>query len=436
MRRASVVVVVLACGVFGWMLLFSPYYQGWKSLKLAAAEGHFVPLVRSEPVAPFGGDFLTEWLAGYIIRAGDRQRLYDRDYAHQLEHDPAVMGVELPADQSLFLFYPPAYYLLVMPLSLLPIQLAAILWFVLMAACLVAFAALMAQAFPETPRLFAAVLLASVLFAPALRSLDTGQKGTLWLALLSAVFLLLRREHPLAAGLVFGLLALKPPLTLAVGLTMLFKRQWRFMAGSLITLSLLVAASLFLGLDVCLGYLRSITGTVEFTLIPQYPLEDEHSGYGFFALLLRKLAAPKLVIQGLAALLGLVVLIVTLLVCRGPFDFRGERFLLQFAGLVIATALMSLKLQKYDLAILLLPVALLACVGLQPSPAFAAASALLNLAALLLYAICLVSEPVALATGIQLTVPVMLVLLLWLLRLLEQRPVAVASPAEPLPHTV
>src|SRR5439155_7002676 len=93
-QRENRVVVFFACFALAVMLLCSPYYQGLLSLKLAADQGRFTPISNNVPFAPFGGDFLSEWTAGYIVREGNAARLYDQQYVSDVQHDPAKMGVD------------------------------------------------------------------------------------------------------------------------------------------------------------------------------------------------------------------------------------------------------------------------------------------------------------------------------------------------------
>ena len=96
--------------------------------------------------SPYAGDFLHEWVGGYIVRAGDRSRLYDLSYARALQHDPDLVGFEFREDRFLPMVYPPAYYLLVSPFSRLPFAAAAWVWAALSVSCLVATIALLRRA--------------------------------------------------------------------------------------------------------------------------------------------------------------------------------------------------------------------------------------------------------------------------------------------------
>jgi hypothetical protein len=366
-QRENKVILGFAMFALAVMLLCSSYYQGLVSLKLAAENGRFTPIAYNTPFPPFGGDFLAEWTAGYIVREGNASRLYDQAYVNEVQHDPAKVGIDFEKNALLLLFYPPAYYLLVTPFSLLPIQLAAMLFCCLMATCLIGAAVLAARTCPDHPRAFAWMVFVSFLFFPMIHSLNTGQKGTLWLLIFTAVFVLLHSKRPFTAGLIFGLLALKPPLALVLGLAMLVKGQWRFLGGCAITVLGVVALSFAFGPDAFMSFVDTATHAPDFTLRPDYPLETEHTFYGFFAMLLRGHATPW-VIKALAGLMALTTLVFLWRLFRGPLEIGSEKFNLQFAGIILATVLASPKLLTYDLTILLLPIFLFArVIALRPA---------------------------------------------------------------------
>jgi hypothetical protein len=358
-QRENKVALFFACFALAAMLLCSAYYQGLLSLRLAWDTGRFTPIANNTPFPPFGGDFLSEWTAGYIVREGNASRLYDQAYVSEVQHDPGKVGIDFEKNSLLLLFYPPAYYLLVMPFSLLPIQLAAMLFCCVMAGCLIAAAALAARTCPDHPRAFAWMVFVSFLFFPMIHSLNTGQKGTLWLLIFTAVLVLLHAKRSFTAGLVFGLLALKPPLAIVLGLAMLVKGQWRFLGGCAISVFGVVALSFAFGPDTFMRFLDTATHAPDFTLRPDYPLETEHTLYGFFAMLLRG-HATAFVIKTLAALMALATLVVLWRLLRGPLEIGSEWFTIQFAGITLATVLASPKLLTYDMTIVLLPIFLFA----------------------------------------------------------------------------
>lgn len=367
--------------------------------------------------SPYGGDFLQEWLGGWVVRSGDHTRFYDRGYVYQLQHDRRLVGFAWNDDEYLPLVYPPFYYLLVSPLSYLPFHLATWAWAAGMLATLVASLWLLGNWLATNARLAHArekwqagapwLLPVAVLFVPVLESLSSSQKGTLCLLILAATFVLWDRRRPFWAGVVFGLLAFKPQLTLVIAVAALCKRQWRFVAGGMLTGALLAALSLAVGADVCRQYVQFATGAGDYMQTSGYDLHKSHSIWGFFALLggphshgFGGWAAPA------AAALVWAVVAKSL---WEPLVPSTTRFRLQFATLVIASVLLSPHLFTYDLTILLLPMSIVlqTSVGERNRPAI---RGLLWLV-VLLWAIPSVSTGIAAATGVQVSVPLLLALL-------------------------
>jgi hypothetical protein len=324
---------------------------------------------------PYGGDFLHEWTGGYIVRAGDRDRLYDGGYAIALEHDPNVIGFALRPDAYLPMVYPPFYYVLVSPLSALSFRAAALLWLGLSLVWFAASAALLGRALHPAgtlggivrdieARMAAAgavlgrwMLPIAVAFAPFVENLRSSQKGTLSLLILSATFLLLQRGRSLTAGLVFGLQAFKPQLAVVIGLAMLAKRQWRFAFGAGLTVAVLVGLSLAVGARPCLDYLRFTREVGDYIRAQPTYLHRSHCLYAFFTLLAHESSTSVRLVTLLAGA-STVWLLARLL--RGPLVPAAPVFLAQFSGLVLATVLLSPHFLTYDLTILLLPMLLLA----------------------------------------------------------------------------
>jgi hypothetical protein len=420
-QRENWVVFGFALFALAVMLLCSPYYKGLLALKWSADEGRVTANITDDSKFPFGGDFLSEWVAGGIVRDGDVSRLYDPSYAYEVEHDPAHVPFDFDKNALLLMFYPPAYYVLVTPFSYLPLQWAAMLWCVLMAGCLIAAAALAARTCLEHPRAFAWCLFLAFLFFPFVHDLNTGQKATLWLLLFTAVFVLLRSQRPFLAGLLFGLVALKPPLAVVLGLAMLVKGQWRFVAGSAITVTAIIGLSFALGPEVFVRFLDWSVHAPDLMLRQEYTLLDmEHSFYSFLALPLRE-HLPPLVIKGVAGVLTLVTLALVWRLLRGPLEFQSERFSLQYAGIVLATVLVSPRLLTYDLTLVLLPVFLLAR-ALAVRPAWLETRrSQLALAAIFLFVGASACQPIAHMTNLHVGTLAMLGVLVFLARVNRQR---------------
>ncbi len=394
---------------------------------------------------PYAGDFLQEWLGGYMVRSGDYDRFYDPEYACDLQHNPQLVGFAFPDDRYLPIVYPPFYYLLISPLSLLTLRAAAWVWAVLMVACFAVTAAGLRRYAarrlgPNPPRDLCAappcptarhpdrgsilailpwLLPVAVLYQPLVEGLTSNQKGTVCLLLLTLTFLQLNRGRPLAAGLVFGLLAFKPQLTLVMGAAMLFKRQWWFLLGGIITGVVLTGLSLVTGVDVCRQYIEFATGAADYMGTAGYALEKSHCLYGLFVLLFGD-TGPLARVLTLVAGVGVIYLVARLLRC--PIRPGTSLMAVQFSGLVVATVLLSPHLMTYDLTVLLLPM-FLTLVELCRDKRWPATGRWWLVALLvLLFVLPGLSVRIAALTHVQLTVPVFAAFLFVLSRTIRQEP--------------
>jgi hypothetical protein len=346
---AHVVAISLLAGIF----LASPNFR-WQS---------------GPHASPFAGDFLQEWIGGHIVRHGDYARFYDVAYAQQLEHDQQLVGYRWDATRYFPMVYPPFYYLLLAPLSCLPFSIAALLW-----------AALLVLAYVTAWRIFrASNLIArseqviwlfplSLLFMPLIESLTSCQKGSVLLLILTATYFLLATKRPYWAGVVFGLIAFKPQFALPMAVAMLCKREWRFVLGGLTSGGLLALLCLPLGLDVCHQYVEFSLHATDYLHNSGYDLTKSHAWYGFFALLNGGEATA--LVRALTLVANLATVALAGWTLRGPLQFGSERFARQFSVLIVATVLLSPHLYTYDLTVLLLPLGLLATQCLDASTAF------------------------------------------------------------------
>ena len=379
---------------------------------------------------PYAGDFLHEWVGGFIVRAGDVTRLYDRDYASGLEHDPALVGFRLRTDGFLPMVYPPAYYLIVSPLSAIPYRTAAWVWAGLSIGSFVVVVGLLMAAFSRggsvdvavpitNPRwervapLAALVALpAAVAFEPFAENLVSSQKGTFCLLIFTATFFALQRGARWSAGMLFGLLALKPQLAIVVPLALALKGEWRFASGAIATAVLLVIVSFTMGSGVAIDYVRFAGDAGEFIRHGTRHAHRFHGAYAFFTLL----AGGPTTIARLATVVAIgVVALVLARLLRGRLEPTSPRFLLQFSGLVLATLIVSPHTLTYDLTILLLPIGLLSFVALRRGLDRDQGRTIFW-SALGLYVVCGCGPWVAQRTGVQPTLPLMLALLILLSR--------------------
>ncbi len=177
------------------------------------------------------GDLASLWMAGYLVRLGRIDWLYD---SHLFEAwRQRSFGETLI---SLPWIYPPTVLLVGVPLSFLSLLEAFALWNV---ATLAAAVLLLRHARLPWP-----VLLAG-LGAPATwQSLMLGQYGVVTGALVVAG-LLLAPQRPAWAGIMLGLSTLKPQQGLIVPVAWLASRNWRAIAAAAAVFAALVLAIVF-----------------------------------------------------------------------------------------------------------------------------------------------------------------------------------------------
>jgi alpha-1,2-mannosyltransferase len=360
---------------------------------------------------PYGGDFLQEWIGGHMVLTGQADRLYDLDEVRRLEHDPDLVGYRWNEGRHFPMVYPPFYYALVSPLAALPMKTAAVVWAGLMVACLIASVIWLPRASGDTSRHMACFIQLIALFTPLVENLTSNQKGSVLLLLLVATYALLRDRRPFAAGLVFGLLAFKPQLTLVIAAAMLLKRQWRFAAGGAVAGVTLVAASLAVSGQACQDYLAFSSQMADYLHTAGYDLAKSHSWYGFFHLLLQN--QPDAVIRAASGAMILATLIIVGILLRGPMRVDSPQFAVQFSGLVLAAILVSPHLLTYDLTLLVLPATLAASWSLDRNAAKVSHVFVALLAAAVLIS---VSTPLARLIGVQISVPAMFAALIALTR--------------------
>ena len=209
-----------------------------------------------------GRDFLNTWMGGRSMFSGGPAAWFDvRTYAAALRD---LLGPTYP---ETYWSYPPHIVLFVWPLGMMPYLLAYITW------CVVGIALYLvacASAVPRERLLFLAV-------APGVAvCVFFGQNGFYTAALLIGGLLALERR-PVLAGVLFGILTIKPQLGLLLPIILLLDRRWLTIASAAATVALLlVTTAMLFGWDVWLDYWHKI--------VPQQMWLTENAGGLMFSL--------------------------------------------------------------------------------------------------------------------------------------------------------
>jgi hypothetical protein len=207
-------------------------------------------------------DFVSYWATGQqLVRHANP---YDRDAISALEHSAG-----LTVKAVLIMRNPPWALPLAYPLGFLGLRVAAILWTLLLLACLLISVRMVRQLHGSPPN---RIHWLGFAFTPAIICLTMGQ--TSLLALLGLVlFLRFHRCHPFNAGAALWLCALKPhlflPFAAALAAWIVVSRSYKVLAGAAAALALSSAAAFLIDPTAWSAYTRMMRSpAVESEFIP------------------------------------------------------------------------------------------------------------------------------------------------------------------------
>jgi len=298
---------------------------------------------------PIGYDFITFWAASHLALTHHAADAYNIPLLFKAEN------LAVPESKGVFVwYYPPTFYLLILPLALLPYLLSFwVFTLTTLAAYLAAFRQLLRPSLHSYAR---PALWCLAGFSGLWLNLFHGQNAFLTAALAAAALLTLDTQ-PILAGVFLGLLAIKPHLALLFPVVLIVIGAWRTLLTALITGSTFLAlGTAVLGVDTlkaCLGSLRYARIFLEGGFLPWVKMPT------VFALL-RLLHVPIPAAYAVHAIVALLATIAVWHIWRASHDRQ-----LQAASLMTATFLISPYVFDYDLAWLAFPIAWLALIGLR-----------------------------------------------------------------------
>ncbi|MBR8303899.1 DUF2029 domain-containing protein [Burkholderia dolosa] len=299
-----------------------------------------------------GTDFSVFWTASHLVLQGHAATAYDPSSFAQAEF--AHFGAYLH-HRPLPWLYPPTMLLFVAPVALVPFLPAYVLFFAGSFLCY-------AYAVPRLSGLHAhlpaprAAALVVIAYSAVLMSALFGQNSILT-AGIAALALHLLERRPIVAGVLIGLLAIKPQLAAVFPFVLFATRAWRTFAAAAISATLFAAAGIALTGPDALHGLSHALSTVrdQHFMLPSYWLA---SPTPFAALRLAGVPlGAALAAQFAIALLALASAIAVW--CRTR-DMR-----LRGAVLAIATLLTTPYLWSYELTWLGIAIFCLIAYGLD-----------------------------------------------------------------------
>ncbi|MEJ2092419.1 MAG: glycosyltransferase family 87 protein [Syntrophobacterales bacterium] len=282
-------------------------------------------------------DFLGFWAASSLALEGNAREAYNPKWLIPVE------GKVIHPQHHRLWFYPPPYLIIVLPLALVPFLPSLFLWGT---ATLAGFVAVLRRIAPHPLTIWL-----TLAFPACFHNLVRGQN-----AFLSGIIfgsgLLLLDYHPLAAGLVLGLMVFKPQLAVLIPVVLLAGRYWRTLAGFVLSaLGMILLSLVIFGFEtwsVSLQILHRVSKTL---LIP-----------GYLPLNLNSTVFSSAELLGLTPKLALWVHYTVAFIIAGAAIWTWyQRAPLRIRGstLIIGTLFFAPRLFVYDLTLLAIPLAFL-----------------------------------------------------------------------------
>ena len=335
---------------------------------------------------PLGYDFITFWSASYLGLSGHAADAYDIYLLGQAEQ------IAVPGSARAYAwYYPPSFFLVVLPLALLPY---AVAYWAFMLPTLAGYVLVLRRIVRQYPAMWCVAA-----FPGLWVNLFHGQNGFLTATLAGAAILTLKR-HPVLAGVLIGLLAIKPHLVLLFPVALIAIGAWRtILAAALTTATITAIGAAMLGMATMTAWFASLGVARLFLETSVLPLAKMPT---VFASL--RLAGMPVSLAYLGQVL--VAGAATAVVWR---TWRGcQDWALRGAALMTASLLVSPYLFDYDLAWLAFPIAWLAIAGMRGGMLRGEREVLAGA-----WVTPMLMSPIALATGLQ-PAPAVLGALLWI----------------------
>lgn len=324
-----------------------PANQNWRKLTpsrllaVLVALGMLVLVLRVALSTSDDVDFLAYYAAGIAFLRHGAFAAYDLAYMGRLQapwlHTSAV-------------FYPYLYFPIYLPaiaaLALLPLKAARVAWALFSLGCLVAAVRALR---PVTGPGLTSVMPYLLLVAPLVQALLLGQMTPLLLLAAAVVASLQWQGRPgFTAGLVAGVLLVKPFFVLPLALFWAVRREWRALAGLGAAAAFVAAGSWLVSPEACRAYFanRDLIALLGFAGVQENGVNA--TLYGELLRLVAPGIAQILVVFAGAAILGAVA-----------WTWRGPLTPYHHAAFWLALPLVSPYLGHYDLAFLIVPLAFL-----------------------------------------------------------------------------
>lgn len=279
-----------------------------------------------------GTDYSAFWSAGRLALDGQAGDAYDV----ALQGDHLKSQFDNPDVPVTAWLHPPTFYLIVTPLATLPYLLSLACW---VGAGLLAYILMIRHLDPR-----GIALLLAIAFPPVLTNIPHGQTGMLFAAVLGAALICLERR-PYLAGILIGLMTIKPHLGILIPFILLAGQHYRTIASAALTsLALIAVTIIWFGPHIWTDFYGSFEVSRGMIL--------ESGGAGWFKLqsvfaAMRIWGAPIEFAYLSHGSVAIGVALMVIAVWTKPIDLT-----LKFAALIAGSSLVSPYVYDYDLAMM------------------------------------------------------------------------------------
>lgn len=205
----------------------------------------------------YTADFVRYYVAGQMARSADHLRIYDIP-----AHLPYVNAIVSPlvVTQESSLNFPPTSFLIMSAVSLLPFIPAFLFWIIASASFAFATLTFFLRRRAHSRIDCAMFCLAVANSVPAAICIRIGQWCFWLVGLFSWFFYFAEANRPVIAGILLGLLTIKPQFSLPLLAMTAARKQWRTCLSAAITIALInAAAAMLIGFQNVLNYPKFVS---------------------------------------------------------------------------------------------------------------------------------------------------------------------------------
>jgi hypothetical protein len=206
-----------------------------------------------------GGDFLTDYAGGYLVRTGDGSSLYDVEVQETAQQELSPAG---DVDDVNPFVLPPLAAWIFAPMTLMPYRVAHVLFTLVNLSLLASAVWLLREELRAVPAPVRNALLFAFAFSmPAVTNISWGQVDLLLVLGALLCWRAMRSGNDVLAGSALCLMLLKPQFAVGILALLVVRRRWRALAPvSVVFPVALIAPAIALGPDALRDYWDLVTG--------------------------------------------------------------------------------------------------------------------------------------------------------------------------------